>query len=188
MKGSFLFLSCLMLLLGLCAPASAEEGSVYTVMCQNLRAPSSKELADPALSPVHRSELFKTLLAQYAPDVVGLQEAKGVWQELLESYPQDTGYGYTATVKINPDAQGYTAILYKQSRFELLEEGVFWLTDTPCAERRPGWPLDSLSLYKDGKTSFLDPNPPEWLKGGDRNLNRCIAFLKESLGLQPRSE
>ena len=47
-------------------------------MCQNLRAPSSKELADPALSPAHRSELFKTLLAQYAPDVVGLQEAKGV--------------------------------------------------------------------------------------------------------------
>ncbi len=131
MKGSFLFLSCLMLLLGLCAPASAEEGALYTVMCQNLRAPSSKELADPVLSPLHRSELFKTLLDQYAPDVVGLQEAKGVWQELLESYPQDTGYGYTAAVKINPDAQGYTAILYKQSRFELLEEGVFWLTDTP---------------------------------------------------------
>ena len=116
MKGSFLFLSCLMLLLGLCALASAEESGGYTVMCQNLRAPSSKELADPVLSPAHRSELFKTLLAQYAPDVVGLQEAKGVWQELLESYPQDTGYGYTAAVKINPDAQGYTAILYKQSR------------------------------------------------------------------------
>lgn len=131
MKGSFLFLSCLMLLLGLCSLASAEESGGYTVMCQNLRAPSSKELADPALSPAHRSELFKTLLAQYAPDVVGLQEAKGVWQELLESYPQDTGYGYTAAVKINPDAQGYTAILYKQSRFELLEEGVFCLTDTP---------------------------------------------------------
>ncbi|GEM_PF-3537287 len=78
MKGSFLFLSCLMLLLGLCAPASAEEGALYTVMCQNLRAPSSKDLADPALSPAHRLELFKTLLAQCAPDVVGLQEAKGV--------------------------------------------------------------------------------------------------------------
>lgn len=78
MKGSFLFLSCLMLLLGLCALASAEESGGYTVMFQNLRAPSSKDLADPALSPAHRSELFKTLLAQYAPDVVGLQEAKGV--------------------------------------------------------------------------------------------------------------
>lgn len=78
MKGSFLFLSCLMLLLGLCAPASAEESGGYTVMFQNLRAPSSKDLADPVLSPAHRSELFKTLPAQYAPDVVGLQEAKGV--------------------------------------------------------------------------------------------------------------
>ena len=77
--------------------------------------------------------------------------------------------------------------LYEESIGELAEQA-FWLTDTPCAERRPGWPLDSLSLYKDGKPSFLAPNPPEWLKGGDRNLNRCIAFLKESLGLQPRSE
>lgn len=77
--------------------------------------------------------------------------------------------------------------LYEDRMEELLEH-TFWLTDTPRAERRPGWPLDSLSLYKDGKTSFLDPNPPEWLKGGDRNLNRCIAFLKESLGLQARSE
>jgi len=77
--------------------------------------------------------------------------------------------------------------LYEESVGELAEQA-FWLTDTPCDERRPGWPLDSLSLYKDGKTSFLDPNPPEWLKGGDRNLNRCIAFLKESLGLSSRSE
>lgn len=77
--------------------------------------------------------------------------------------------------------------LYEESIGELAEQA-FWLTDTPCAERRPGWPLDSLSLYKDDKTSFLDPNPPEWLKGGDRNLNRCIAFLKESLGLSSRSE
>lgn len=43
MKGSFLLLSCLMLLLGLCTPTSAEESGSYTVMCQNLRAPSSKE-------------------------------------------------------------------------------------------------------------------------------------------------
>ena len=32
MKGSFLFLSCLMLLLGLCSLASAEESGGYTVM------------------------------------------------------------------------------------------------------------------------------------------------------------
>lgn len=32
----------------------------------------------------------------------------------------------------------------------------FTMTDTPCAERRPGWPLDSLSYDHDGK-AFLDP-------------------------------
>ena len=77
--------------------------------------------------------------------------------------------------------------LYEDRMEELLEH-TFWLTDTPCAERRPGWPLDSLSLYKDGKTSFLEPEPPEWLKGGNGNRHRWIAFLKESLGLQARSE
>ena len=106
MKGSFLFLSCLMLLLGLCAPASAEEGALYSVMCQNLRAPSSKELADPVLSPAHRSELFKTLLDQYTPDVVGLQEAKGVWQELLES----AGFSWEDTGE-NPDGED-TVLLF----------------------------------------------------------------------------
>lgn len=77
--------------------------------------------------------------------------------------------------------------LYEDRMEELLEH-TFWLTDTTCAERRPGWPLDSLSLYKDGKTSFLEPEPPEWLKGGNGNRHRWIAFLKESLGLQARSE
>lgn len=87
MNSSILLLSCLMLLLVFCTSANAEKDAGYTVMCQNLRAPSDKEMKNPVLSPVHRSELFKTLLAQYAPDVVGLQEAKGVWQDLLENYP-----------------------------------------------------------------------------------------------------
>ena len=132
MKVSFLFLSCLMLLLGLCSLASAEESGGYTVMCQNLRAPSSKELADPALSPAHRSELFKTLLAQYAPDVVGLQEAKGVMAGTAGNLSPGHGLRLYGGRQNQPRrAGGYTAILYKQSRFELLKEGVFWLTDTP---------------------------------------------------------
>lgn len=78
--------------------------------------------------------------------------------------------------------------LYEESIGELAEQA-FWLTDTPCAERRPGWPLDSLSYYSDRKTSFLSPKPPV-LSGpeDDREWKRLLAFLKESLGLQPRSE
>lgn len=78
--------------------------------------------------------------------------------------------------------------LYEESIGELAEQA-FWLTDTPCAERRPGWPLDSLSYYSDRKTSFLSPKPPV-LSGpeDDREWKRLLAFLKESLGLSSRSE
>lgn len=78
--------------------------------------------------------------------------------------------------------------LYEESIGELAEQA-FWLTDTPCPERRPGWPLDSLSYYSDRKTSFLSPKPPV-LSGpeDDREWKRLLAFLKESLGLSSRSE
>lgn len=78
--------------------------------------------------------------------------------------------------------------LYEESIGELAEQA-FWLTDTPSAERRPGWPLDSLSYYSDRKTSFLSPKPPV-LSGpeDDREWKRLLAFLKESLGLSSRSE
>lgn len=76
-----------------------------------------------------------------------------------------------------------------QERMEDRTRDLFWLTDTPCVERRPGWPLDSLSYYSDRKTSFLSPKPPA-LSGpeDDREWKRLLAFLKESLGLSPRSE
>ena len=78
--------------------------------------------------------------------------------------------------------------LYEDRMEELLEH-TFWLTDTPCVERHPGWPLDSLSYYSDRKASFLSPKPPV-LSGpeDDREWKRLLAFLKESLGLSSRSE
>jgi len=76
-----------------------------------------------------------------------------------------------------------------QERMEDRTRDLFWLTDTPCVERHPGWPLDSLSYYSDRKTSFLSPKPPV-LSGpeDDREWKRLLAFLKESLGLSSRSE
>lgn len=64
-----------------------------------------------------------------------------------------------------------------EDRLEDAMEAYFWMTDTPCPERRPGWPLDSLSVRRDG-TRFLQPprrkekNPCE---------KRWICFLKDAL-------
>lgn len=58
----------------------------------------------------------------------------------------------------------------------------FYMLDRPCAERRKGWPLDSLSVDMDG-VSFLDPAReviPQMQSGYKARLR---AFLLKKLGI-----
>lgn len=57
----------------------------------------------------------------------------------------------------------------------------FTMTDTPCAARRPGWPLDSLSYDHDGK-AFLDPERKQDAQQEWGFKARLKAFFKEHLG------
>lgn len=70
------------------------------------------------------------------------------------------------------------------------EKKAFWMTDTPCPERRPGWPLDSLSLLSDGVTPFLAKEKPRGMEmsklSKDEQKNPGLAFLMEELGLKKR--
>ena len=58
----------------------------------------------------------------------------------------------------------------------------FYLTDSPCAARREGWPLDSLSLDPEG-ISFLDERrrTPEQME--KPYTARLKAFLRQSLDI-----
>ena len=58
----------------------------------------------------------------------------------------------------------------------------FYLTDTPCAWRREGWPLDSLSLDMEGRY-FLDPSRPRFPQQKSGYRPRLRAFLLEALGV-----
>lgn len=60
--------------------------------------------------------------------------------------------------------------------------GAFYMLDTPCEERSPGWPLDSLSVDIHG-VSFLDPAWEETPQLSWARENRFRAFLIEKLGL-----
>ena len=57
----------------------------------------------------------------------------------------------------------------------------FTMTDTPCAYRRPGWPLDSLSYDHDGK-AFLDPERKQDAQQEWGFKARLKAFFREHLG------
>ena len=68
------------------------------------------------------------------------------------------------------------------TREEAREDG-FWMTDTPCAARRPGWPLDSLSLDLNG-THFLSQERRRQAQQDTGSTKRLCAFLRSALGLE----
>ena len=60
--------------------------------------------------------------------------------------------------------------------------GAFYMLDTPCEARCPGWPLDSLSVTPEG-VSFTDPKWEDVPQLNWSRENRLRAFLTEKLGL-----
>lgn len=70
-------------------------------------------------------------------------------------------------------------------------ESAFYLVDQPSRERKPGWPLDSLSLNRNTLTYFTeggnnqyDTQKEEIIVGGYRE--RMVRFLAEALRLERR--
>ncbi|MBP3650350.1 MAG: non-canonical purine NTP pyrophosphatase [Clostridia bacterium] len=72
---------------------------------------------------------------------------------------------------------------YMKSQEEA-RDGAFWLVDKPCDKRRPGWPLDSISLMMDG-SYFLDNQYKLKSKPcTDTNTKKAwVRFLVNALGL-----
>lgn len=65
--------------------------------------------------------------------------------------------------------------------------GAFWMLDTPVAERRPGWPLDSLSRKLD-ETSFLQEGVELKPTSDGETKKAWVRFLADALGLSPLEE
>ena len=77
-----------------------------------------------------RKELVYDVIRDYAPDVLGVQEAV---RFQLDAFKQELpGYGEIGVVSDSTRHTGqYTAILYLQERFKADASGTFWLSDTP---------------------------------------------------------
>ena len=60
--------------------------------------------------------------------------------------------------------------------------GAFYMLDTPCEARCPGWPLDSLSVTQEG-ISFTDPGWEDVPQLNWGRENRLRTFLMQKLGL-----
>jgi endonuclease/exonuclease/phosphatase family metal-dependent hydrolase/dienelactone hydrolase len=85
-----------------------------------------------------RRDLVVKTIADYGPDVLGLQEAlKHQLDYVLEKLPR---YESLGVGRDDGEAAGeFSALLYDPKRFECLESGTFWLSDTPTVPGSRSW-------------------------------------------------
>ena len=76
-----------------------------------------------------RSKMYRKLIDQLRPDVVGMEEVTTNWRKWLDKNVFDDSYegvgeARSAGGEANP-------IYYRKDKFELIDSGTFWLSDTP---------------------------------------------------------
>lgn len=79
--------------------------------------------------PQREINVLQTIL-KYEPDTLGVQEASPSWMEFFEKNLSRI-YNYVGEGRDGLNNGEYSAIFYKKDRFELIESGTKWLSDTP---------------------------------------------------------
>jgi len=100
------------------------ENMPFLIMSQNILFVEY----DSPNSLVERSDRFKKLLQEYQPDVIGFQE----FGESNFSYVDYMAQTYG---RIGDDAES-NPIMYRKDRYNVVEQGKFWLSDTPDTPSR----------------------------------------------------
>ncbi len=83
---------------------------------------------DSPNSVSERTPRVKTYLANYSPDIIGLQEVTPTWKSVLGTALS----GYSSEFRYRDSGGNEAAPLYwKTSKFDVMEKGTFWLSPTP---------------------------------------------------------
>lgn len=119
----------------LLAALSSQEAPPLRVMSYNVRygtAPDGENHWDK------RKELCAARAVEFAPDLLGLQEALHFQNAyFLEKLGP---YGKIGVSRQDGKEQGeFTTIFYRKERFEELESGTFWLSETPDVPGSKSW-------------------------------------------------
>ena len=76
-----------------------------------------------------RSQLICAALVQYAPDSFGVQEATAEWIEILSENLAE--YDCVSQMRDGKASSEASAVFYLKDKYNLLESGTIWLSDTP---------------------------------------------------------
>ena len=76
-----------------------------------------------------RADMLRDLLDEYMPDSIGMQEVTTLWRSMMDNFIFNDSYASVG----DPRTPGGEAnpIYYRTDKFELIDSGTFWLSDTP---------------------------------------------------------
>lgn len=79
-----------------------------------------------------RADMLRDLLDEYMPDSIGMQEVTTLWRDMMNNFIFNDSYASVG----DPRTPGGEAnpIYYRTDKFELVDSGTFWLSDTPEVE------------------------------------------------------
>jgi len=112
-----------------------QQAAVIRVMTFNIRYDNPQ---DGVNAWPNRKELVARLIGFYGPALFGVQEALyGQMKDLEERLPD---YAWVGVGRDDGDKQGeFSAIFYREDRYEKEDSGTFWLSETPLIRGSLGW-------------------------------------------------
>lgn len=138
-------------------PSVPEADLELSVMSFNVRwdNPEDEENGWP-----HRRDAVADLLDDHAPDIVGFQETQHhMVVELEEDMPAYTRIGVGRDD--GEEAGEYAAIFFKTDRFDVVEWGTFWLSETPEEVGSIGWDANIPRIVTWAELDRLDDDREE---------------------------
>jgi endonuclease/exonuclease/phosphatase family metal-dependent hydrolase len=120
----------------LCAAAAAwADDATLRVMTFNIRNSSANDGED---SWPHRKEFLIEVIREFSPDFLGTQEVLPDQVDYLAEKLSD--YTLVGVGRDDGKRQGeFSAALYKKARFEAIDSGTFWLSETPDVPGSKSW-------------------------------------------------
>lgn len=148
---------------------------VVSFNIRNCTAPDGRDHWD------HRRDLVVRTLLDHDADLIGLQE--GRFSQISFLCEQLADYGFVGIGRDDGrddhDAAGeFAAIFFRRDRFKKLDEGHFWLSETPDTPGSKGWGAPLARMVS-------------WVRLRDGHTGRTLRFMNTHLeweGVQARQE
>ncbi len=116
------------------APAHERASAGLRAMSYNIRLDIASD--GPNAWP-HRKEMVVALIRREAPDLLGMQEVvPGQKRDLEAALPEFQQVGVARDD--GKDKGEYSPIAFRRDRFELIDSGTIWLSETPARPSK-GW-------------------------------------------------